>query len=168
MSNDVRKTASWNTDKGEFEVIGAPALIMSVETFVKLQKNAEKILGIEGASVLFYETGKNAGEMWINRFKKEWDMRERDFIEAVRKFYAELGWGKFQVEENNQDELVVRVENSFIARGYGRSGTPICHFLRGYNAGIAWALKGRDVDAEEVQCAARGDSCCEFALTYVD
>jgi hypothetical protein len=39
------------------------------------------------------------------------------FIEAVQNFYAELGWGKFDIKENNANELIIRVENSFIARG---------------------------------------------------
>jgi len=72
------------------------------------------------------------------------------------------------VEENNENELVIRVENSFIARGYGNSEVPVCHFLRGYNAGLAEVLKGRDIDAEEVKCIAKGDECCEFVMKRVD
>lgn len=26
-------------------------------------------------------------------------------------------------------------------------------------------LKGRDIDAEEVRCAAKGEECCEFVMT---
>jgi hypothetical protein len=47
---------------GQFSVIEVPAVIMSVETFVHLHKDAEKILGADGAAVLFYESGKKAGE----------------------------------------------------------------------------------------------------------
>jgi len=118
--------------------------------------------------VLFYEAGKRAGLRWINRFSKEWGLKDKKFIEAVSNFYAELGWGKFSVEEDNGEELVVRVENSFTARGYGNSETAVCHFLRGYNAGLAEVLKGRGIDAEEVKCAAKGDDCCEFVMKRVD
>ena len=167
MLKDVKETASWERNKGEFSVIEVPAIIVSIETFVNLQKDAEKLLGFDGASVLLYETGKKAGMRWINRFSKEWGLKDKKFLEAVQEFYAELGWGKFRVEENNEEDLIVKVENSFIARGYGNSDVPICHFLRGYNAGLAEALKGKDIDAEEVKCAAKGDEFCEFVMKRV-
>jgi len=168
MLKDVRETAAWKRNKGEFSVIEVPAVIVSIETFVNLQKDAEKILGSDGASVLLYETGKKAGLRWINRFSKEWGLKDKKFIEAVQNFYAELGWGKFSIEENNIDELVIRVENSFIARGYGNSEVPVCHFLRGYNAGLAEVLKGKNIDAEEVRCVVKGDEFCEFVMKGVD
>ncbi len=104
---------------------------------------------------------------WIARFNREWELMDRSFLEAVHNFYAELGWGKFSIEEND-DELVVRVRTSFIARGYGSSDTGVCHFLRGYNAGMAEVLKKKAVDAEEEKCAAKGDDCCEFVMRFTD
>ncbi len=168
MLKDVKETAAWERGKGEFSVIEVPAVIVSIETFVNLQKDAEKILGIDGAAVLFYEAGKKAGLRWISRFNREWNLKDKTFIEAVQNFYAELGWGRFSVEENNKNELVVRVGNSFTARGYGNSEKPVCHFLRGYNAGIAEVLKGKGIDAEEVKCAAKGDDCCEFVMKRME
>ncbi len=168
MLKDVKETALWERNKGKFSVIEVPAVIISVETFVNFQKDSEKLLGFEGASVLLYETGKKAGSRWINRFHNEWGLNDKEFIEAVRNFYAELGWGKFSVEENNKNEIVVMVVNSFIAQGYGYSDTPVCHFLRGYNAGLAEVLKGNNIDAEETECAAKGDSCCKFVMKRVD
>ncbi len=168
MLKDVKKTASWKRSKGEFSVIEVPAVIVSIETFVNLQKDAEKILGIGGAAVLFYEAGKKSGMRWINRFSKEWGLEDKAFIEAVQNFYAELGWGKFNIEESNENEVVVRVENSFIARSYGTSVVEVCHFLRGYNAGLVEVLKCKAMDAEEVRCTAKGDDCCEFVMKCVD
>ncbi|MFZ2410577.1 MAG: 4-vinyl reductase [Candidatus Methanoperedens sp.] len=168
MLNKVKETASWERNKGQFSVIEVPAVIVSIETFVNLQKDAEKILGHDGASVLLYEAGKKAGLRWINRFRKEWDLKDEKFIDSIQNFYAELGWGKFSVEEDNGKELVVRVGNSFTARGYGNSETPVCHFLRGYNAGLAEVLKGKGIDAEEVKCAAKGDDCCEFVMKRME
>lgn len=133
-----------------------------------VKETVEKILGTDGAAVLFYESGKNAGERWINRFRKDWGLKDQKFIEAVQNFYAELGWGRFEVKENNGNGLVVRVENSFIARGYGNSDVAVCHFLRGYNAGLAEALKGENMDAEETRCMAKGDDCCEFVMKRID
>ncbi|VVB92513.1 V4R domain protein [uncultured archaeon] len=168
MLKDVKETASWERGKGEFSVIEVPAVIVSIETFVNLQKDAEKILGFDGASMLFYEAGKKAGMRWINRFSTEWGLNDKKFIEAAQNFYAELGWGKFNIEESDENELIVRLENSFIARGYGNSEVAVCHFLRGYNAGLAGVLKCKPIDAEEVKCVAKGDDCCEFVMKCVD
>lgn len=168
MLKDVKETAAWERSRGAFSVIEVPAIIVSIETFVNLQKDAEKILGIDGASVLLYEAGKKAGIRWIDRFRSEWGLKDGKFIEAVENFYAELGWGLFSVEEDNGNELVIRVNNAFIARGYGTSEVAVCHFMRGYNAGLAQVLKGKSIDAEETRCAAKGDDCCEFVMKPVD
>ncbi len=74
-------------------------------------------MGYDGAAVLLYETGKKAGEQWISRSSKEWGLKNQRFIEAVQNFYAELGWGRFNIKENNGKELIIRVKNSFIAHG---------------------------------------------------
>ncbi len=47
-----------------------------------MQKDAEKILGIGGAAVLFYEAGKKCRYAVYQLF-----------IGAVATFHAELGWG---------------------------------------------------------------------------
>ncbi len=168
MIKDVMETAAWEKSRGEFSVIKVPAIILSIETFVHLQKDAEKILGIDGAAVLFYEAGKNATRRWYNQFFKEWGLKDTKFIEAVQNHYAELGFGIFSIEEDNENEVVVRVENSFIARGYRKSEVPVCHFLRGYFAGLAEVLKGKGIDSEEIRCAAKGDDCCEFVMKRLD
>jgi hypothetical protein len=72
---DVKETAAWERNKGQFSVIEVPAIIISIETFVILQKNAEKILGVDGASILLYEAGKKASIQWINRFNNEWGLK---------------------------------------------------------------------------------------------
>ncbi|VVB87045.1 V4R domain protein [uncultured archaeon] len=168
MLKDVKETAAWERSKGEFSIIGIPGIILSIETFVNLQKDAEKILGIDGAAVIFYQAGKSANKRWINYFGKEWGLKDNKFIQALQNHYAELGFGTFSIEENNKNELVVKVENSFIARGYRNSEVPVCHFLSGYFAGLTEVLEGNSIDAEEIKCAAKGDDCCEFVIRRVD
>lgn len=166
MFERTRESVKWNTDKGNFLVLGNPSIIMSSETFICMQKGAEEMLGFDGAAVLYYEAGKKSGENWIKRFNDEWELEDQRFIEAVQNHFADVGWGRFSI--TNGDEIVVRVENSFISNVYGRSDKPVCHFLRGYNAGLAEALSDRSLDSEETQCAAKGDECCEFVMTYID
>lgn len=157
----VKETAEWKRDSGEFSVITVPAAIISLKTFARIQKDAEKILGAEGAAVLLYEAGKAAGKAWISRFHEEWGLKGRDFIKATEEFYAELGWGKFSIDT---EHLTISVESSFIARGYGKGEAkkPVCHFLCGYNASLITELINTAVDVEEKKCMAKGDRYCEF------
>ena len=79
--------------------------------------------------------------------------------------FAELGWGKISIDREN---LVIKVENSFIAKNYGESEIPVCQFLRGYYAGLGEVLTNRGMDAEERKCAACGDDFCEFVLKPIE
>ena len=163
LPRKVKETAEWKRARGEFSVITVPAAIISLKTFAKIQKDAEKILGVEGAAVLLYEAGKDAGKTWISRFREEWGLREaeNEFIRATEEFYAELGWGKFSIDIEHR---TISIENSFIARGYGKGEAkkPVCHFLCGYNASLITELINEEVDVEERKCIAKGDRYCEF------
>lgn len=162
MLKNVEEIAAWERSRGEFSVIEVPAVNVSIETIVNLQKDAEEILGFDGAAMLFYEAGEKDSIRWINRFSKEWGLKDKKFIEAVQNFYTKLGWGKLNIEDSNENEVVVRVENSFIAIGYGISEVEVCNFLRCYNAGLVEVLKCKVIDAEEVMCISKGDIGCDL------
>ncbi len=97
----------------------------------------------DGAAVIFYEAGKKAVLVTVKRIDEE-------------------------AKAEGEGELMIKVENSFIAKEYGKSGVPVCHFLRGYCAGIGEALTNQEMDAEEVKCVACGDDHCEFAIKMVE
>jgi predicted hydrocarbon binding protein len=155
----------WDVKTGEFFTQELPTIIMSSATCVGIQKLAEALGGSEGAAVIFYEAGKKMGAFWTKSWKDKWELEGQEFIKKLEEFIAELGWGKFSVD---LDALVVTMENSFIAKNYGESEVPVCHFLRGYYAGMGEVLTNRALDGEERKCAACGDDCCEFVLTPVE
>jgi predicted hydrocarbon binding protein len=156
----------WDVESGEFFTMGNPTIMTSIESFVTIQKEAEKILGSDGTAFIFYEAGKNGGLKWMKRFKEEWGLKGSEFIKALEEFYAELGWGKFSIV--NREHLTIKVENSFIAEEYGESDVPVCHFLRGYCAGTGEALTNQEMDAEEIKCKACGDDYCEFVVKPIE
>ena len=157
--NRIRE--EWDIESGEFFVQEGPTIIMSIPSFVRIQKLAEEILGKEGAAVVFYEAGKKGGITWTRTWKDEWGLEGSAFIRAIEEFFAELGWGKFSIDI---ETCTIKVKNSFIAKGYGKSDVPVCHFLHGYYAGIVEVLTDRVMDGEEVKCAACGDDLCVFVL----
>jgi predicted hydrocarbon binding protein len=97
--------------------------------------------------------------------KDEWGLERSAFIRAIEKFFAELGWGRISVDI---ETLNIKVKNSFTAKNYGDSDVPVCHFLRGYYAGMGEVLTNRAMDAEEVNCAACGADHCEFVLKPIE
>ncbi len=160
----------WDITSGDFFVIGYRTLMLSTKTFVRIQKEAEKILG-DGAAVIFYEAGKKAVLVSVKRIEEEWKSEGEELIRSLEEFYAEVGFGKFIIGEakvEGGEELMIKVENSFIAKEYGKSDVPVCHFLRGYCAGIGEALTNQEMDAEEVKCVACGDNHCEFVVKMVE
>jgi len=42
MLEEVKETATWERHDGGFSIINVPAIIISIETFVYFQKNAER------------------------------------------------------------------------------------------------------------------------------
>jgi hypothetical protein len=59
----------WDITSGDFFVIGYRTLMLSTKTFVRIQKEAEKILG-DGAAVIFYEAGKKAVLVSVKRIEE--------------------------------------------------------------------------------------------------
>ncbi|MGC9444024.1 MAG: V4R domain-containing protein [Candidatus Methanospirareceae archaeon] len=155
----------WNIESGEFFTQELPTIIMSSAIFVGIQKLAETILGIDGAAVIFYEAGKKVGISRTRSWQESWELDGLAFIKEMEEYLAELGWGRISVD---LDALVIKAENSFIAKNYGKSEVPVCHFLRGYYAGMGEVLTHRAMDAEEVKCIACGDELCEFVLKPIE
>jgi len=60
--------------------------------------------------------------------------------------------------------MVYRVNNSKLAKLYGNIGKPVDHIPRGWFAGAACVFFGKDVDAVETKCIAKGDEYCEFII----
>src|SRR5205809_7916358 len=79
---------------------------------------------------------------------------------------ALLGWGRLEISlfDPENGRLVLAVTNSPLARAYGASKKPVCHFLTGWIAGLGRNLLEREVLCEETACAAQGHGRCEFEL----
>jgi len=144
---------------------GVRVVIMRAGTFVDLQKQIEKILGVD-ASALFYEAGIRAGRESTRVLLEEWDERGIDFLKRWGRFYRSAGVGWFKLEDINIDfeneNGHLRIKQSFIAEEYSKSNRPVCHFLCGFFSGVLQEVLGEKVTCEEVKCIAKGDEYCEF------
>ena len=64
-----------------------------------------------------------------------------------------------------REELVFKVLDSPFAEVYGPSTQPVCYTLLGVLRGVAMTLFDKPADGGEVQCAAKGDTCCRFVVS---
>ena len=62
-------------------------------------------------------------------------------------------------------ELVFKVLESPFADVYGPSTQPVCHCLLGIFQGVAMAIFDVETAGMEVQCCAKGDTCCRFVVS---
>lgn len=135
---------------------------MRSATFRDLVKGTEKILK-SGAKVIWLEAGRHAGSEFTQAFLRE-GMKPEETPKFFEEFFAQGGWGKIQAKVNfTKKEAVIRIENSATAR-QTEAKEPVCHFIRGYIAGICDVIFDSSTNCAETKCTAKGDPYCEFQI----
>ena len=87
------------------------------------------------------------------------------FVEGLRVFASRTGLCQIETATVNPSGVSIRASNSVIARGYGRSHRPVCHYLRGFLlAAGEHLLNRRELECQEGKCIAVGDTDCEFTI----
>lgn len=142
------------------------AVVIRLETFVDLQKRVERLLCASAASVILHEAGRECGKRSIQRIAMEKALSGDALLKELSRYKKEEKWGEFDFNEVNLEEAsgVIRIKESFEAKRYGASIGPVCHFLRGYLAGVLAVIFGQDMSLEETKCKAKGDGYCEFQI----
>ena len=74
---------------------------------------------------------------------------------------SQLGWGRWTFERQG-DSIVLTVENSPFACGFGKADVPVCAAITGMLRAAAALALGGQVHAEEISCAAAGAATCVF------
>ena len=62
-------------------------------------------------------------------------------------------------------EVVFKVVGSPFAEAYGPSTQSVCYTVLGFLQGAAMTLFDKETDGLEVQCMAKGDTCCRFVVS---
>jgi hypothetical protein len=81
--------------------------------------------------------------------------------------WRKSGFGKIQVDELNLEsgKANVSIANSFESEPVASSTRPSCIFTLSHLEGIFSQLIAREVRGREVDCRAKGDKLCRFALS---
>ncbi len=117
-----------------------------------------------------YRQGMQVGEDLIETVQGI--MKQGNVEETVNNtlgFLVYGGYGLFELVSETEEEIVVRVHNSFEVDSYKRNfdkpaTQPVCHFTRGILSEVFSELKGKPVKVEETTCAAMSGSYCEFKI----
>jgi predicted hydrocarbon binding protein len=160
--NSLLEQTEYHKEKGEIRIAGTDWILMSASTFRDLVKGTERMLG-SGGVVIWLEVGQHAGK----EFAKALLMDEKEPEELQRLaevFFTQCGWGKIQTKMNlAKKEAFVTIRNSATSRQI-QSKEPVCHFIRGFIAGICDVIFNDSTECIETKCMAKGDALCEFRV----
>ena len=130
----------------------------------RLQRTIEGARGIDGRGIL----GAAAESVFSDQLRQV--LREGD-DEPTRwalaeLLYRHLGFGRIDLSEIALGK--VRASSSHFVEGWlaglGQSERNVCTFTEGYVQGMIHAITGASVQVREVECMARGATCCRFEV----
>jgi predicted hydrocarbon binding protein len=153
----------FSDDTGCINFSGVRYMIIRPETICTLQRLVEEKLGAASADI-FFESGLTGGKMSTTKYMETFGLSKEDAVSYMCAMGGQIGWGKFILEEFDvsSERISIRVLNSPFAVYYGASEKPVCHFIRGIVAGMAFGVFQHFSQVEETLCSAKKDAFCRF------
>jgi len=157
---------------GVLRLSGVPCVIVRPEAIVNIQRQLEVTIGGSSKGIL-YLSGERSAQDGMNPLESIVPTGSPLTLANARRITdasALLGWGRVEISlfDPERGRLLLTVKNSPLARAYGSSKKPVCHFLSGWIGGLGRTLLEREVLCEETSCAAQGQDHCEFELRPTD
>lgn len=126
----------------------------------------KKKFGSAGESFLYY-MGKSGGINYAEYYKKAIPMDKKRLLEFLLRVLTVTGiCSEAKILEYDERKLSARISflELFECRNL-RKEKPNSHFFRGFIAGVISSLWETEVEAEEINCVAKGDISCQFIIT---
>lgn len=160
---------STDTESGVLLLAKVPCVIIRPEAITSIQKQLEATIGGSAKGIL-YLAGERSARDGMNPLVSQIPSGPPLSLVNARRIMdsaALLGWGRVDIStfDPAHGRLLLTVKNSPLARAYGASKKPVCHFLSGWIGGLGRFLLDREVLCEETACAAHGHERCEFELS---
>lgn len=120
-------------------------------------------LGPEGASQIFYDAGKRAGEEYCKNVLDR-TLNFDAFVAQLQESLKDNHIGIFRLEKASIEDMFFQIT---VAEDLDCSGLPVsdemvCDYDEGFIAGILEAYTGKFFHAREVDCWASGARVCRF------
>lgn len=167
LENRILEELTSEPSQGALRFKGVRYLLIRPETLASLQAALEAEIGPERAGEILYGSGFTGGQLSGRKYKDAFALSDRQAVEFMCRMGTEIGWGRFHPVELDVKarHLVVEVEASPFAESYrGGAEAGACHLIRGVLGGLASAVFGMAVEAQESLCLARGDRLCRFEV----
>ncbi|OYT56996.1 MAG: hypothetical protein B6U76_02165 [Desulfurococcales archaeon ex4484_217_2] len=146
------------------ERMGERAVVFTLKNLRNLARTYLEILGDE----FFYIEYERGYRLGLLRFNNTFS-RIKDPIERLKKILEFSEWtGAWQVLKWSFNPKTKKgyaiVKNSYWAEVFKPFDRPVCHNLAGYLAAVIGSAYGIELEAEEVECEAKGDKRCYFII----
>ena len=163
--NQLLGSLTYEAERGALSLATARYVMLSPTLFVELQKSVESHLPDQVADIMT-QSAEGDGAFLASRYRDTFGYPPDQVLTTVTYMLSEAGWGGMTLEMANLEgrELVFKVVDSPFAEVYGPSTQPVCYTLLGVLRGVAMTLFDQPAGGTEVQCAAKGDSCCRFVV----
>jgi predicted hydrocarbon binding protein len=164
--NQLLDSLNFDADTGTLSLQSARYVLMPPALLVEIQKSLENSLGHEVAEV-FSQSASIEGAALASRFRDVFGYPPEQVISTVAFVLTESGFGLVACEMMNLEgrELVFKILECPFADAYGPSTQPVCHAVLGVLRGVAMTIFESETSGLEVQCAAKGDTCCRFVVS---
>lgn len=149
------------------EELGERAVIFTLNNLRNLAKTYLEIYGDE----FFYIEYERGYRLGLLRFHNAFSSI-KDPVKRLKKILEFSEWaGAWHIVEWKFDPKTVSgyaiVKNSYWAEALKPSKRPVCHNLAGYLAAVIGSAYGLELEAEEVECEAKGDKRCYFIIRAI-
>ncbi|MEM3649598.1 MAG: ATPase domain-containing protein [Candidatus Jordarchaeaceae archaeon] len=153
--------------QGYVDLMGNRIVFLGGDYLSFILKNLFKIYGYENIYQLIYSLEKERGSSFFYPLVKEFKLSDlKDILTYYFKILTLRGLGDFEMVEFNPDEgfLRFKVFDSLICSQLKELGKPAGVSIAGIIAGTVEKYTGREYDAQEVRCLAKGDEYCEYIV----
>lgn len=149
-------------EHGQISLLGEKVFILPVnfiyeETKYARQQGMDEIMDL-------YSSAWVAGYWIMKRFVKLYKLKKFEERYKVAMDVLKLaGMGEYKtVDFEHKHHTRVRVMNNPLPKKFYPSDDPVCHFIRGANAGGGTWVHEKIMNCLEEQCIAQGKSSCVF------
>jgi len=145
-----------------------PSLKCSCELFPTAKPRPQLFTKAQVVNLLriFSDEMERLQEGSVEKAGRSYAQRLNGDLKTCLEQFATAGLGKIELEDGTQKNRQAVFKGSNLLQGIDtNSSRAVDEFTRGFLAGVVSRLSGVEVNCEEIECVAKGDTSCRFAVT---
>ncbi|MBN1385677.1 hypothetical protein JW968_01740 [Candidatus Woesearchaeota archaeon] len=151
----------FNIGNGKINILDQENIMFRSSFFYALQTEMDK-------AKVYSLTKEHVKELTKSYFRKLGASQAKQTF-VVEELFGSLGLGNIKIAESSGKIIVVNIPNSTLAAEYkkthqGYNKDPVCNITSGAIAGLFSFLRDKDLNCNEIECAAQGPKDCKFVI----